>query len=278
MANKNMINCKGRLIEFEAPSIMGILNLTPDSFYDGGKYNSFKNSLKQIEKMLTEGVDIVDIGAVSTRPYADEVSEEDEIKRLLPLLKEARKKFPECIISVDTFRSNTARQAIEEGADIINDVYGGAYDPAIWDVAAHYKTPYILMHMRGTPASMQKNTSYDNVVNDILYYMSENILKLKAAGVNDIIIDPGIGFGKSLAQNYTLLKNLDFFTALGYPVLIGLSRKSLICKALGVSPEDSLNGTSILHALIMHKHPSIIRVHDVKEAVEVRSLYKLFRS
>ena len=267
-----MLNCRGKIIDLDTPKVMGILNLTEDSFYDGGKYKNIDAALKQVEKMLTEGADFIDIGAISTRPGAKSISGEQEWQRLSETLAEVRKTFPESLLSVDTYRADVAKNAIEEGVDLINDISSGDFDAAMFSVIAHYKVPYIIMHIKGTPENMQVNPTYENVVKEILYFFSERIEKLKLSGVSDIIIDPGIGFGKTVEHNYEILKNLDFFSLIGYPVLIGLSRKSLINKALNISPKDALNGTTVLNTIALQKGAKILRVHDVKEAVEAVKL------
>ncbi len=272
-----MINCRGKIIEFERPIIMGILNMTPDSFYDGGKYQSTEKALKKAESLLSDGADIIDIGAVSTRPQADEVSPEEELERLLPVLKSIRKYFPDSILSVDTFRGSIAKAALDEGADIINDVYAGQYDHTMIPVISEYKAPYIIMHMQGTPATMQKDPQYEHVVKSILFFLSERIAVLKQAGIADIIIDPGFGFGKTQRHNFEILAKLEYFTTLDFPVLVGLSRKSMIYKSLDIHPQDALNGTTVLNTIALEKGAAILRVHDVKEANELVKLHALYR-
>jgi len=267
-----MLNCRGKIIELNTPKVMGILNLTEDSFYDGGRYKDIDSALKQAEKMLTDGADFIDIGAVSTRPGAKSISCEEEWIKLSETLKEIRRLFSKAIISVDTYRADVAKNAIEEGADMINDISSGTFDSSMFSVIAHYKVPYIMMHILGTPENMQINPTYKDVVKEILYFFSERIEKLKLLGVNDILIDPGIGFGKTVAHNYEIIKNLDYFTMMGYHVLIGLSRKSLINKVLNINPEDALNGTTVLNTIALQKGVKILRVHDVKEAVEAVKL------
>jgi len=269
-----MLNCRGKIIDLDTPKVMGILNLTEDSFYDGGKYPDKISVLKQAEKMLSEGADFIDIGAQSTRPGARYISGNEEWTRLSVTLSEIRSTFPKAILSVDTFRADVARKAIEEGVDIINDISSGDFDEAMFSVIAHYKVPYIMMHIKGTPENMQINPIYEDVVKEILYFFSVRIEKLKLMGVSDIIIDPGIGFGKTVAHNYEIIKNLDFFTLTGYPILIGLSRKSLINKVLNISPKEALNGTAVLNTIALQKGVKILRVHDVKEAVEAVKLMR----
>ncbi len=248
---------------------MGILNITPDSFYDGGKYKTQKDILIQCEKMLSEGVAIIDIGAVSTRPGADKVSKENEITRLLPVLKIIRKYFSEAIISIDTYRSSIAEIVVDTGADIINDISGGNFDDRMFEIIAKLKVPYIMMHIKGTPQNMQQNPKYKNVVKEIKDFFFKKIEELKTIGVNKIIIDPGFGFGKTVEHSYQILNHLDTFKSLGVPVLAGLSRKSMINKVLNTKPKNALNGTTILNTIALLKGADIIRVHDVKEAVEV---------
>ena len=269
------INCKGKRIDFTYPVIMGIVNLTPDSFYDGGKYTDIESVEKRIDELIKEGANILDFGAFSSRPGASEVSEEEEWKRLSPALKLAREKYPDKIFSVDTFRSSIAKKALEEyGIDIINDITGGDADPKMYDLIAESKTPYIIMHMKGTPFQMEKNPVYDDIVDDLLNYFRKKTEILLSKGVNDIIIDPGFGFGKNMKDNYKLLSSLEVFQLFEMPVLIGISRKSLIKKLLGISHEQSLNSKTALHMYSLTKGASVLRVHDVREALECINLYK----
>ena len=262
------INCNGNLIDLTIPKVMGILNLTPDSFYDGGKYNSQKKILLHTEKMLLEGADFIDIGAYSSRPGAKDISEEDELKRLLPSLDIIIREFPEILISIDTFRSKIASQCIAAGACIINDISGGNLDQNMFETVAKLKVPYILMHMQGTPQTMQKNIKYDNLINDIIYYFSEKMNQLIMLGVNDIIVDVGFGFGKTLDQNYELLQKLDLFKSLDAPVLTGISRKSMLYKYLNIPVSESINAITTANTLAILGGTNILRVHDVREAVE----------
>ncbi len=248
---------------------MGILNITSNSFFDGGKYKTQKDILIQCEKMLSEGAAIIDIGAVSTRPGADKVSEENEIARLLPVLKIIRKYLSDTIISIDTYRSSIAEIVIDNGADIINDISGGNFDDRMFETIAKLKVPYIIMHIKGTPQNMQLNPTYKNVVKEIKDFFFKKIEELKTIGVNNIIIDPGFGFGKTVEHNYQILNHLDTFKSLGVPVLAGLSRKSMINKVLNTKPKDALNGTTVLNTIALLKGTDILRVHDVKEAIEV---------
>ncbi|MBI2269807.1 MAG: dihydropteroate synthase [Bacteroidetes bacterium] len=253
---------------------MGILNITPDSFFDGGRYANEKSIIAHVEKMLDEGASIIDIGANSTRPGAMEVSENEELKRLLPVIKNLRKRYDRVIISADTFRSGIARKAIEAGADIINDISGGTMDNNMFATVADIKAPYILMHIQGTPKTMQKDPQYINVVEEVKSFFQKKIQQLNSSGIQQIIIDPGFGFGKTLNYNFALLKNLKEFRSFGYPVLAGLSRKSMINKVLGTLPADALNGTTVLNTLALLNGASILRVHDVKEAVETIKLVR----
>jgi dihydropteroate synthase len=258
---------------------MGILNLTPDSFYDGGKYNSDKDLLQKVEIMLKEGANIIDIGAASTRPGASEISEEEEIKRLIPNIKKISKHFPEAIISVDTYRSKIAYEAIENGALMINDISGGTFDENMFKTIADLNVPYILMHIKGTPGNMQNNPEYSNVVEDVLRFFKEQLQKLDAFNVTkNIILDPGFGFGKNLDHNYILLKKLETIKALGFPLLVGVSRKSMINKVLETSPNDALNGTTVLNTIALLNGANILRVHDVNEAVEAVKIYSYYKS
>ena len=266
------INIKGTLLDLTKPKIMGILNITPDSFFDGGDYNSEYKILNQVEKMLTEGADIIDVGGHSSRPGAKKISIEKETERVIPIINLIAGKFKNIIISIDTFRSEIARKAIEAGASIINDISGGDLDNKMYEVAGELKVPYIIMHMKGVPSNMQNNTEYDNVIFDIIKNLSYKIDLAKKAGVLDIIIDPGFGFGKSLKDNFKILKNLSSFKQLNQPIMVGLSRKSMIYKLLESSANDALNGTTCLNSISLNNGANIIRVHDVKEAKETVKL------
>ena len=261
------INCKGVLISFDTPKVMGILNITPDSFYSQSRITP-SEVLHKAEQMLQEGATFVDIGGYSSRPNAQEVSEEEELQRVVPVVEALVKHFPEIRISVDTFRAEVARQSLEAGACIINDISAGQIDPTIWEVAAHYQVPYIAMHMRGTPQTMQTYTEYDKLTKDILYYFSEVKDKARQLKINDLIVDPGFGFSKTLAQNYELMQQLALFKALECPILVGISRKSMIYKLLDTTAEDALNGTTVLNTFALLHGADILRVHDVREAVE----------
>ena len=261
------INCKGALISFDTPKVMGILNITPDSFYSQSRTTP-SEVLHKAEQMLQEGATFVDIGGYSSRANAQEVSEEEELQRVVPVVEALVKHFPEIRISVDTFRAEVARQSLEAGACIINDISAGQIDPTIWEVAAHYQVPYIAMHMRGTPQTMQTYTEYDKLTKDILYYFSEVKDKERQLKINDLIVDPGFGFSKTLAQNYELMQQLALFKALECPILVGISRKSMIYKLLDTTAEDALNGTTVLNTFALLHGADILRVHDVKEAME----------
>nr|WP_297917630.1 dihydropteroate synthase [uncultured Allomuricauda sp.] len=262
------INCKGTLVDLTSPKVMGILNLTPDSFYDGGKYKNEKAILKQTEKMLGEGASFIDMGAYSSRPGAQHVPEEEEKQRLLPVLELVLRHFPDAFFSIDTFRSTVAQECLERGAAMINDISAGNLDENMFDIVAHFQVPYIAMHLKGTPQSMQKESIYEDVITDLLHYFSEKLQKGRAKKINDIIIDPGFGFAKTLKQNYHLLHHLELFQTLKKPLLIGLSRKSMIYKMLKSSPTEALNGSTALHSIALWKGAHILRVHDVKEAME----------
>jgi dihydropteroate synthase len=266
--------CGSRTLDLTAPVVMGIVNVTPDSFFDGGKHPTLPQLLSAAEQMLAEGASILDIGAVSTRPGAPDVTAEVELKRLIPAVSAITRHFPETILSVDTFRPLVARTAIEAGASIINDIYGGSYQEGMLEIIATYNVPYILMHMKGTPATMQRNPEYMDVVAEVYGFFTERLAEAGKTSVRQVIIDPGFGFGKTPEQNYALLSSLDKFKTLGFPVLAGLSRKSMICRILGIMPADALNGTTVLNTVALMKGADILRVHDVKEAMEAIRLVK----
>ena len=268
------LNCKGQLISLENPLVMGILNITPDSFYDGGRFQNPEQVLRQTEKMLYEGATFIDVGAYSSRPGADHVTEEEELSRILPIVELLLKEFPEVLLSIDTFRSKVARKCIESGAALINDISAGSIDPDMIVTMGQLKVPYIMMHMRGTPQTMSGLTDYGNLLESVIYYFSEKIALAREAGIVDLIIDPGFGFAKTLEQNYELLKNLHLLKHLDYPLLVGLSRKSMIYKLLDQGPEEALNGTTALHMYSLTRGANILRVHDVKEARECIRLYQ----
>lgn len=261
------INCRGELLSFDTPKVMGILNVTPDSFFAQSRVQGTE-ILAKAEQMLTLGATFVDIGGYSSRPNAAEVSAEEELQRVVPVVEALVKHFPEIRISVDTFRAEVARQSLEAGACIINDISAGQIDPPIWDVVAHYQVPYIVMHMRGTPQTKQSYTEYQNLTKDILYYFSEIKDKARQLKINDLIVDPGFGFSKTLPQNYQLMQHLAIFDILDCPILVGISRKSMIYKLLETSAEEALNGTTVLNTFALLHGADILRVHDVKEAME----------
>ena len=261
------ISCKGKLIDLTKPKIMGILNLTPDSFYDGGLFNNTDLALAQTEKMLLEGATFIDVGGASSKPGAVEISIDEELARVLPIIEEIQKRFPEAIISIDTYRSVVAQQAVDTGAAIVNDISGGNLDAKmLGTVGALGGVPYIAMHMQGKPQNMQDNPSYDNVLVEMRSFFAAKIDEAHKVGIHDIIIDPGFGFGKTLDHNYSLLKNLSSMQMDGIPMLIGLSRKSMIHKLLEIEAADALNGTTVLNTIALQQGAQILRVHDVKEA------------
>jgi len=262
------INLRGELIDLSQPKIMGILNLTPNSFYDGGQFNSIDQALEQTEKMLREGAFFIDLGACSTKPGAKEISQEEEQKRLYPVLEKLLEHFPEIYFSIDTYRAKVAKGCLSRGAVMINDISGGQFDPLMMETIGSLNVPYVLMHTAETPGNMQKNPEYKNVVQEVLHYFSKRIQQAYEKGINDVIIDPGFGFGKTMEHNYELLKNLELFHSLELPILVGVSRKSMIYKKLGVSPDGALNGTSALNSIALLKGAHILRVHDVTEAKE----------
>ena len=268
------INCKGNLIDLSVPKVMGILNCTPNSFFDGGKYKSESDILHQVEKMLDEGATFIDIGAYSSKPGADFVSEDEELQRLLPIIDLVLKHFPETLLSVDTFRSNIAQNAIENGAAIVNDISAGMLDENMLETVSKLQVPYVMMHMKGNPQTMQSLANYEDVVKEMMFYFSERINKARSFGLNDIIIDPGFGFAKTVEQNYEVLQKLDYFNILELPLLVGVSRKSMIYKTLENSPQEALNGTTVLNTIALQKGANILRVHDVKEAIECVALVK----
>ncbi|CAM3442670.1 Dihydropteroate synthase [Flavobacterium longum] len=269
------INCKGRLIDVNTPKVMGILNVTPDSFFDGGRYNNDMAVLRQAESMLSDGADFIDIGGYSSRPGASEVAETDEIRRVVPAVTAIVKEFPNAVVSVDTFRSSVARAAIESGAAIVNDISAGNLDADMMETVAALQVPYIMMHMRGNPSTMQTLTDYDDIVKEMLLYFAEKTTAARSFGINDVLIDPGFGFAKTLEQNYEVLRRLEDFSILELPLLVGVSRKSMVYKPLGTSAAEALNGSTVLHTIALSKGAKILRVHDVKEAVEAVKLFQL---
>ena len=272
------INCKGKLIDLSTPKVMGILNLTPDSFYDGGKYRDHADCLNQVERMLHQGATFIDVGAYSSRPNAEHVSEAEELRRLTPVLSLILKEFPEVLISVDTFRAQVAKAAIEAGAALINDISAGQLDAKMMATVGGLKVPYIMMHMRGTPQTMQKQTHYDDLIKEVLFYFSERLVEARSHGITNIIVDPGFGFAKTREQNFNLLNQLELFQSIEHPLLVGISRKSMIYKTLGISVENALNGTSILNTIAIEKGAAILRVHDVKEAMECVQLMNALKA
>jgi len=278
---KKFLSCRGKLLDLSTPVVMGIINLTPDSFYDGGKIKSIDAAIKQCATMLEEGAAIIDAGAYSSRPGAEDISEAEELKRLLPYLEELVKTFPETVFSVDTFRPEVAQVAVEYGASIINDISGqprpqplSEGERSMFDFIAQSGVPYILMHIKGNPQTMNTNLQEGKILNEVMKYFSEKINHLHRLGVKDIIIDPGFGFGKTLEQNYELLQHFEQFRIFDKPLLAGVSRKSMINKVIGTKPENALNGTTVLHSLLLEKGVDILRVHDVKEAVEAIRLVR----
>ena len=270
------INVKGELVSLERTLVMGILNITPDSFYESSRCIDVQKALERAEQIINEGGDIIDVGAYSSRPGAEDVSEEEEIARLRSVLPLIRERYPDAIISVDTFRSRVARFVVEEcGADMINDIMGGEGDEDMFETVAQLKVPYILMHMRGTPQTMQNKVDYDNILEEMITYFSDKIEKLRLLGVGDVILDPGFGFAKSLEQNYNILKNLADIAQFKLPLLVGVSRKSMIYRPLNISPEESLIGTVALNTLALTKGANVLRVHDVKECVETIKIFEL---
>lgn len=268
------INCRGKLLNLSEPKIAGILNITPDSFYDGGKYSSEKEILNRIKQLVNEGADIIDIGAFSSRPGAKLISENEEKKRLKSALENIRKHYPDIILSVDTYRSEIAKFVVNNfEADIINDISGGNFDDKMFETIADLNVPYIVMHIQGTPESMQKNPEYNDVVKDLLKYFSEKIEFAKKIGINDLIIDPGFGFGKTIEQNYRLLNKLELFQITERPIMVGLSRKSMIFKLSNETPEKALPGTLALNMIALQKGANILRVHDVKETKQIIRVY-----
>lgn len=268
------INCKGHLIDLSTPKVMGILNITPDSFYDGGKHKDHASILNLVKEMLDDGATFIDVGAYSSRPNADHVSKNEELHRILPIVKLLVEKFPDIILSIDTYRGEVAKQCIKAGASIINDISGGHLDDTMLPIIAQLQVPYIMMHMRGTPQTMQQLTNYDTITKDILLYFSKQLKKTQELGITDVIIDPGFGFAKTTEQNFELLNKLEVLQITNKPILAGISRKSMIYKTLNTSAKEALNGTTALHMIALQKDAKILRVHDVKEAVECVKLHE----
>jgi len=262
------INCKGKLLDLSEPKVMGIMNITPDSFYHGSRSNTEKEILLTAEKMLTDGATFLDLGAYSSRPGADDISTEEELNRIIPAIELILKEFPQTLLSIDTFRAEVAEKSIDAGAALINDISAGKLDEKMLSIIAKYQVPYIMMHMKGTPQTMKDLNQYDDLTADVLFYFSERIKAARELGINDIIIDPGFGFAKNIDQNFELLSKLELFNNLELPLLVGVSRKSMIWKKLNISAEEALNGTTSLNTAALLKGAHILRVHDVKEAVE----------
>ena len=277
LIQQTTINCGGKLLDLSEPIIMGILNVTPDSFYDGGQLENEQAILFQADKMMREGATILDIGGMSSRPGAEVISVEEELKRVIPAVKLVAKNLPNAIISIDTVQSEIARQAVANGAHIINDISAGQIDDAMYETVADLQVPYILMHMQGQPKTMQLNPNYDDIVHDVLDFFVGEIEDLRDLGVKDIIIDPGFGFGKTIEHNYEMLRKMHAFQMMGVPILAGLSRKSMIYKVLENSPKEALNGTTALNIVALQQGAKILRVHDVKEASECVTLFKHIR-
>ncbi len=273
--NKFLINCRGKLIDLTTPKVMGIVNLTPDSFHSESRKTNESEVLRTVDQMLSDGADFIDLGAYSSRPGANDVRLEEELSRI-EVIKEIRNEFSEAILSIDTFRSEVASKAIELGASIINDISGGELDSNMFETVSKLKVPYIMMHMRGTPQTMKNLTTYNDFLNDINRYFSSKIDELKLLGVNDIILDPGFGFAKNGTQNYEALKHLEIFQVFGLPVLVGISRKSFIQRTLNVETRDALNGTTVLNTLALANGAKILRVHDVKEAKQAVDLFSAY--
>ena len=272
---KFSLNLQGRLCYFDQPLIMGIVNSTPDSFYAGSRVSGVEEAVRQSARFLEEGAHLLDVGGVSTRPGSESVSEEEELRRVIPVIAAIHQRFPEAILSVDTFRSAVAKQAVEAGASIINDISGGRWDDAMLTTIASCKVPYVLMHSSGTPETLHEKTANQDILTTVYDYLTERIAACKEAGITDIIIDPGIGFGKTMEENFLLLQQLSVFTSLPYPLLLAVSRKSLIYKTLGVTADQALNGTTVLHTGGLLRGAAILRVHDVAAAREAIQLTNL---
>jgi len=271
------LNCKGRLLVVDKPQVMGIINCTPDSFYEGSRFLQKDEALREAEKMLTEGATLLDIGAQSTRPGSTRIGAEEELKRVIDIVESIHTHFPEAILSIDTYFSRVAHEAVRAGASIINDISAGSMDEAMLTIAANLNTPYICMHMKGEPTSMQKDPQYDDITKEVLEFFIHKLEQCTQAGIEDIIIDPGFGFGKTIQHNFRLLKELAAFSILKKPLLLGLSRKSTIYRTLGITAEDALNGTTVLNTIGLINGASILRVHDVKEAMESIKLFEAYR-
>jgi len=269
---KKIINVGGHIIDFQIPKVMGIVNVTPDSFFEGSRMKSEEHAVQTVEQMIGEGAVFIDLGAYSTRPGAAEVSEEEEIKRLVPVVKTLAKRFPEAILSIDTFRAKVAEATVFEGAHLINDISAGELDRRMIETVVRLKVPYVFMHMKGSPQTMTKLSQYENVTNEVFSYLSAKIDQLRQAGITDLILDPGFGFAKTIEHNYQLLNQMEIFRSFNVPVLAGLSRKTMIWKVLGIENKDALNGTTVLNTVALTKGADILRVHDVKPAMEAVTL------
>lgn len=268
------INCKGTLIDLVRPRVMGIINVTPDSFYDGGATTLEHQIIKQASQMLDQGATILDVGGYSSRPGATDISEEQEIDRVIPAIKAIIEAFPKALISIDSFRSNVVKQAVKAGACIANDISAGKLDPKMIETIGDLQIPYCMMHMRGTPQTMKSLTDYKNITKEVLFYFSERVAAARAHNINDIIIDPGFGFAKTTHQNFELLNHLELFESLDIPLLAGVSRKSMVYKTLDITPKQALNGTTALHMVALQKGARILRVHDVQPAIECIKLFE----
>jgi len=271
------LNCKGKLLVIDQPIVMGIINTTPDSFYSGSRSGSIDEILFRAEKMINEGAAILDVGGQSTRPKSEQISAEEEMARVLPAIEAIHRKFPEQVISIDTFYSKVATGAVSAGASIVNDVSGGTMDQELHHTVAELKVPYVLMHMLGKPQTMQQNPEYKNVTLDVFDFLNFKIAELLKLGIHDIIVDVGFGFGKTYAHNFRLLRDLSYFNQLGKPVMVGLSRKATIYKTLDIVPEEALNGTTVMHTIALLNGAGILRVHDVKEAVQAVKLFTEYK-
>lgn len=272
------LNCKGKIISLERPLVMGIINATPDSFFEGHLNDSNDNIIKRVGQMIADGADMIDIGGQSTKPGSERVELEEEIKRVIPYIEMIHQHFQHCIISIDTYFSKVAQLAVESGASIVNDISAGNFDKNMIEIVGKLKVPYICMHMQGSPETMQKNPQYQNITKEVLDFFIEKIQQCKKANIQDIIIDPGFGFGKTIEHNFTLLREMESLKILNLPILAGLSRKGMIYKSLNASANEALNGTSVLNTLALNNGASILRVHDVKEAKEAITLFQLYKN
>lgn len=271
---KKTLNIKGKLVFLDQPTVMGILNLTPDSFYSGSRFQNKSKIIQNAEMMIQSGASIIDIGGYSSRPGADDISVEEEMSRVIPAIEWISSALPGCIISIDTFRSEVAEKAISAGASMINDISGGELDDKMFQIVGRLKVPYILMHMKGTPQTMKSLSQYDNLFQEISVYFNKKVKELQNFGISDIILDVGLGFAKKIGQNYDLIRNLSYFNMFGLPLLVGVSRKSFIYKTLNTTPDLAMNGTTVLNTIALLNKASILRVHDVKEAVETITILK----